>query len=408
MELPKIISVDDHVVEPAHVWQTWLPEKYREKGPRVERKRWGAFRLKKGAKYEMTEDPEGEWGDAWIYEDKVIYVQKKFVAIPKSATIGRRRVDVRQDGHDDDRDHLRRHAARLLGRQGAQEGLRAQLGRRVAAVPDVPAVLRPDVQRGRRHGARAGVREGLQRLDGRGVVRPLDRHQHPALHHAALGRRARRAGDPAQRGAACGRCASRSCRRGSTCRASTPATGTRCSRPAPTPAPPCACTSARRRPTRSRRRTRPPGVGSMVSVQQLDGVAGRLPVRRDHAPVPEAEDRVLRRADRVVAVRPRARRHGVAGAQRLAELQAPVPRAAVELLLRPRVRLLHLGPSRREVARRGRREQHLLRDRLPAHRHDVAELEGVLREDARRRRTDEQKYKILRGNAIRMLELDRV
>src|ERR1700681_1344061 len=83
VELPKIISVDDHVVEPAHVWQTWLPEKYREKGPRVERKRWGAFRLKKGAKYEMTEDPEGEWGDAWIYEDNVIYVQKKFVAIPK-------------------------------------------------------------------------------------------------------------------------------------------------------------------------------------------------------------------------------------------------------------------------------------------------------------------------------------
>ena len=59
MELPKIISVDDHVVEPPHVWQTWLPEKYREKGPRSERKRWGAFRLKKGAKYEMTEDPEG-------------------------------------------------------------------------------------------------------------------------------------------------------------------------------------------------------------------------------------------------------------------------------------------------------------------------------------------------------------
>lgn len=88
MELPKIISVDDHVVEPPHVWQTWLPEKHREKGPRVERKRWGKFRLKKGAKYEMTEDPDGEWGDAWIYEDKVIYVQKKFVAIPKAATEG--------------------------------------------------------------------------------------------------------------------------------------------------------------------------------------------------------------------------------------------------------------------------------------------------------------------------------
>ena len=32
-ELPKIISVDDHVVEPAHVWQTWLPEKFRADGP---------------------------------------------------------------------------------------------------------------------------------------------------------------------------------------------------------------------------------------------------------------------------------------------------------------------------------------------------------------------------------------
>ena len=70
-ELPKIISVDDHVVEPPHVWQTWLPEKYRENGPRVERKKWGAFRLKKGAKYAMEEDPDGEWGDAWIYEDQV-------------------------------------------------------------------------------------------------------------------------------------------------------------------------------------------------------------------------------------------------------------------------------------------------------------------------------------------------
>ena len=34
MELPKIISVDDHVVEPPHVWQTWLPEKHRAAGPR--------------------------------------------------------------------------------------------------------------------------------------------------------------------------------------------------------------------------------------------------------------------------------------------------------------------------------------------------------------------------------------
>jgi predicted TIM-barrel fold metal-dependent hydrolase len=85
-ELPKIVSVDDHVVEPAHVWQTYLPEKYREKGPRVERKKWGSFVHNPGARYVNTEDPNGTWGDAWVYEDRLIYVQKKFVAIPLEAT----------------------------------------------------------------------------------------------------------------------------------------------------------------------------------------------------------------------------------------------------------------------------------------------------------------------------------
>ncbi|HZJ27702.1 MAG TPA: amidohydrolase family protein [Acidimicrobiia bacterium] len=88
MELPKIISVDDHVVEPPHVWQSWLAKKYRAKGPRVERKKWGDFRLKPGARYEMTEDPNGMWGDAWYYEDRLIYVNKRFVAIPLEATPG--------------------------------------------------------------------------------------------------------------------------------------------------------------------------------------------------------------------------------------------------------------------------------------------------------------------------------
>jgi predicted TIM-barrel fold metal-dependent hydrolase len=88
MDIPKIISVDDHVVEPAHVWQTWLPEKYREKGPRIERHRFGKMTLVKGAKYEMELDDDGLWGDAWIYEDELIYVHKRHVAIPLEATPG--------------------------------------------------------------------------------------------------------------------------------------------------------------------------------------------------------------------------------------------------------------------------------------------------------------------------------
>jgi predicted TIM-barrel fold metal-dependent hydrolase len=88
MDLPKIISVDDHVVEPPHVWQTWLPAKYREKGPRIERKRWGTFEKMAGARYVNPEDPNGQWGDAWYFEDRLIYVHKRFVAIPLEATPG--------------------------------------------------------------------------------------------------------------------------------------------------------------------------------------------------------------------------------------------------------------------------------------------------------------------------------
>jgi predicted TIM-barrel fold metal-dependent hydrolase len=87
VDLPKIISVDDHVVEPAHVWQTWLPEKWRERGPKVERKRWGKFKLTHGAKYGMEEDPDGMWGDAWYYDGQLIYVHKRFVAIPLESTV---------------------------------------------------------------------------------------------------------------------------------------------------------------------------------------------------------------------------------------------------------------------------------------------------------------------------------
>ena len=35
-----------------------------------------------------TEDPDGEWGDAWYFEDQLIYVHKQFVAIPLEATPG--------------------------------------------------------------------------------------------------------------------------------------------------------------------------------------------------------------------------------------------------------------------------------------------------------------------------------
>jgi predicted TIM-barrel fold metal-dependent hydrolase len=77
--LPKIISVDDHVVEPPHVWQTWLPERFRERGPRVERRGIGSMKHIGGGVYEQTFDPDGPKADCWVFGD-LVYINKRHVA----------------------------------------------------------------------------------------------------------------------------------------------------------------------------------------------------------------------------------------------------------------------------------------------------------------------------------------
>ncbi len=80
--IPRIISVDDHVVEPAHLWQKWLPEKYRDAGPRVERHRIGGLVYKGGLNYEYELDPadgSGHVCDIWFYEGGM-YPHKRHVA----------------------------------------------------------------------------------------------------------------------------------------------------------------------------------------------------------------------------------------------------------------------------------------------------------------------------------------
>lgn len=76
-EIPPIISVDDHLIEPPDLWQRWLPAKHRAQGPRVVagpwemlpdnaiprafRSGWTAFRVAL----------EGPLTDFWVYEDHV-------------------------------------------------------------------------------------------------------------------------------------------------------------------------------------------------------------------------------------------------------------------------------------------------------------------------------------------------
>ncbi len=78
-EIPKIISVDDHVVEPAHVWERWMPSKFADRAPRVERRGIGPMKHVGGGVYDITWDPEGPQADCWVFED-LVYVHKRHVA----------------------------------------------------------------------------------------------------------------------------------------------------------------------------------------------------------------------------------------------------------------------------------------------------------------------------------------
>jgi predicted TIM-barrel fold metal-dependent hydrolase len=67
MALPWIISVDDHVIEPPHIWQSRLPAKFRDAGPRVVRLPWEVGSGFPGQRVRpATSGPEV---DFWAVED---------------------------------------------------------------------------------------------------------------------------------------------------------------------------------------------------------------------------------------------------------------------------------------------------------------------------------------------------
>ncbi|MCB0995526.1 MAG: amidohydrolase [Acidimicrobiales bacterium] len=66
--IPKIISVDDHVVEPPDLWTERLPERWRDAAPHVERDRVVfQFNPQEGSHVDRG-NPDGEWCDFWCFE----------------------------------------------------------------------------------------------------------------------------------------------------------------------------------------------------------------------------------------------------------------------------------------------------------------------------------------------------
>jgi predicted TIM-barrel fold metal-dependent hydrolase len=72
-EAPWIISVDDHVIEPPHLWQSYLPVKLRERGPRVVRLPW-----KYGSNSRQGIEPaaSGPETDFWLMEDSHVVIPR--------------------------------------------------------------------------------------------------------------------------------------------------------------------------------------------------------------------------------------------------------------------------------------------------------------------------------------------
>jgi predicted TIM-barrel fold metal-dependent hydrolase len=67
-EIPRIISVDDHVVEPPDLWTSRLPSECRDRGPRIVREK-GTFSFdnERGGPAWKPDD-DGDWADVWYYD----------------------------------------------------------------------------------------------------------------------------------------------------------------------------------------------------------------------------------------------------------------------------------------------------------------------------------------------------
>jgi len=78
-DLPWFVSVDDHVVEPPTVWSDRLPAKYRDVGPRYERRAVGMTRWQQGA-FVTDADANGVETDVWRFEDVVKPIRRNIAA----------------------------------------------------------------------------------------------------------------------------------------------------------------------------------------------------------------------------------------------------------------------------------------------------------------------------------------
>ena len=124
-EIPKIISVDDHVIEPADVWQDRLPEKYLDVGPRVEQAPLGEMNFIGGEV--LLRSRATRAGRATGGSTRTRRSRRRACR----AAVGFDRDEVKVTAH-----HLRGDAPGLLRPEGPPRGHGRQPRRGVAVLPD--------------------------------------------------------------------------------------------------------------------------------------------------------------------------------------------------------------------------------------------------------------------------------
>jgi predicted TIM-barrel fold metal-dependent hydrolase len=124
--IPLIVDLDAHVVEPADVWASRLPARYRDVGPRIEYHPAGDLVLEGGGYIERpgTEGPLASW---WHYEDHMYSLKRMIAAAGYPAD----EITLTSITYDEMRPGCYQPAARLADMD--QNGVEAQL-----AFPNYP------------------------------------------------------------------------------------------------------------------------------------------------------------------------------------------------------------------------------------------------------------------------------
>ena len=364
-DLPLIISVDDHILEPRDLWQEELPASDARPRP-AGRARAGAAATSPAATTASPATPPTASG-------ATCGCSTTWCCPPACCT---RPAGVPKDRQEQHPRRLRGLPARHLRPEGPPGRHGRQPRRGAAQLPQhVPALRRAGLRRARRQGARRCAASQIYNDwmidewcggDGRGRLIPLTlvplwdphgrgRRGAPLRGQGQLRHRLHR--EPGQ-----ARLPLALLRRVGSC----------CGTPAPRPTPPCRCTSARRRPCPPPAPTRrwPPRWPSARRTPRARCATGCSPARSRAS---RAQARVRREPDRLDAVPARA--DGPGGREEAAggvDLDRPPerdrPRAGVGLHLR--------RPARPQQPRRGRPRAHPVRDRLPARRRHLARTRG--------------------------------